>query len=237
MTVGERAAEQDTAAGGRELRVVELDTGRLVLASVYLRLPPKSRRVYAYMRWSEGRKTHERYICQVSAGTRAENLATAWQTIHINAKPVKKRTVSWAHSPATRVIMSSNRPRDTKPEIALRSAVHSRGLRYKVAAKPVPGLRRSADLVFAGPRVAVYLDGCFWHGCPDHYRASTRNNEFWTKKVEATRERDRQTTDLLAAAGWTVVRVWEHEDPAEAADRVEAAVFGRSHVVEGSSSA
>ena len=67
MTVAERATEQDSAAGGREIRIVELDNGRLVLASVYLRLPPKSRRVYAYMRWSEGRKTHERYICQVSA--------------------------------------------------------------------------------------------------------------------------------------------------------------------------
>lgn len=227
MSAAERGVEQDKAAGGRENRVVELKSGRLVLASVCLRAPPKSRRLYAYMRWSEGRKTRERYICEVAAATRAENLALAWQAASAKASPDVKRKESWASSPSIRVVMSANRPRDTKPEVALRSAVHARGLRYRVSARPIPGVRRTADLVFPGPRVAVFLDGCFWHGCPEHYRPSSRNSEYWTSKIAATRKRDQETDELLAEAGWAVIRVWEHEPAEDAADRVERAVLGR----------
>ncbi|MDT5115728.1 MAG: mismatch endonuclease, patch repair protein [Mycobacterium sp.] len=123
--------------------------------------------------------------------------------------------------------MQSNRSRDTKPELALRSAVHARGLRYRVAAKPLTGLRRTADLVFPRAKVAVFLDGCFWHGCPEHHTVATANATFWADKVEGNRARDRDTDSRLADAGWVSVRVWEHEDPAEAARRVEDVVRTR----------
>src|SRR4051812_35681454 len=109
--------------------------------------------------------------------------------------------------------MRGNRSRDTKPELLLRSVLHKRGMRYRVAARPIPELRRTADLLFAGPRVAVFVDGCFWHGCPEHYRRPASNVEYWDAKVLRNVARDREVDKLLAEAGWTVVRVWEHEDP------------------------
>jgi DNA mismatch endonuclease, patch repair protein len=123
--------------------------------------------------------------------------------------------------------MQSNRSRDTKPELALRSAVHALGLRYRVAAKPLTGVRRTADLVFPTAKVAVFLDGCFWHGCPQHHTVAAANATFWADKVEGNRARDRDTDARLKAAGWVSVRVWEHEDPVEAAERVQAVVQER----------
>lgn len=120
--------------------------------------------------------------------------------------------------------MQSNKSRDTKPELALRSAVHALGLRYRVSAKPLADLRRTADLVFPRAKVAVFLDGCFWHGCPEHHTVASANATFWAEKVDGNRSRDRDTDQRLAEAGWDVVRVWEHEDPAEAARRIEVAV-------------
>ena len=122
--------------------------------------------------------------------------------------------------------MQSNKSRDTKPELALRSAVHALGLRYRVSAKPLPGLRRTADLVFSRAKVAVFLDGCFWHGCPQHHTVASANAKFWADKVEGNRTRDRNTDQRLAEAGWTSVRVWEHEDPGEAARHIERVVRG-----------
>jgi DNA mismatch endonuclease (patch repair protein) len=123
--------------------------------------------------------------------------------------------------------MQSNKSRDTKPELALRSAVHALGLRYRVGAKPLAGLRRTADLVFPTARVAVFLDGCFWHGCPEHHTVAAANAKFWADKVSGNRTRDRDTDARLEAAGWVSVRVWEHEDPADAALRVESVVRAR----------
>jgi DNA mismatch endonuclease (patch repair protein) len=120
--------------------------------------------------------------------------------------------------------MRSNKSRDTKPELALRRAVHSLGLRYRVAARPVAGLRRTADLVFPRIRVAVFLDGCFWHGCPEHHSLAKTNSDYWAEKLRRNRERDAETDRLLKEAGWSVIRVWEHEDPAEAALRVAEVV-------------
>jgi DNA mismatch endonuclease (patch repair protein) len=114
--------------------------------------------------------------------------------------------------------------RDTRPELELRRGLHARGLRYRVDARPEAALRGRADILFPGPRVAVYVDGCFWHSCPDHGVLPKGNREWWRAKLEATVERDRASEDALAARGWTVVRVWEHEDPVAAADRIEAAV-------------
>jgi DNA mismatch endonuclease (patch repair protein) len=123
--------------------------------------------------------------------------------------------------------MQSNKSRDTKPELALRSAVHALGLRYRVAAKPLAGLRRSADLVFPRAKVAVFLDGCFWHGCPQHHTVASANAKFWADKVAGNRARDHDTDERLAEAGWVSVRIWEHEDPVAAADRVREIVQAR----------
>ena len=116
--------------------------------------------------------------------------------------------------------MRGNRNRDTRPEMAVRSAVHALGLRYRVAGRPIAGVRRTADLVFRRRRVAVFVDGCFWHGCPDHFRVPGTHVEYWTAKIERNRERDIETDALLAEAGWMAVRVWEHEDPRQGAERV-----------------
>lgn len=134
---------------------------------------------------------------------------------------------SWASTPAVRAVMRGNRARDTRPELALRSAVHALGLRYRVSICPLPSIRRTADLVFTKVKVAVFLDGCYWHGCADHYRPSQKNSEFWTKKIESNRVRDRETERLLQEAGWEVVRVWEHENPQNAAIRVSEVVRRR----------
>ena len=120
--------------------------------------------------------------------------------------------------------MQANRPRDTKPELAVRRAVHALGLRYRVNARPVQGFRRTADLLFTRVKVAVFVDGCFWHGCPDHHSVARTNADYWAQKVAKNRVRDRDTDRALREAGWTVVRIWEHESPDDAAQQVAAAV-------------
>lgn len=123
--------------------------------------------------------------------------------------------------------MQSNKGKDTKPEVALRSAVHALGLRYRVGTRPLKQVRRTADLVFTKAKVAVFLDGCFWHGCPVHHTVAATNAKFWADKVDGNRARDRDTDRRLADAGWLSVRIWEHEEPAEAAQRVRDAVLTR----------
>ncbi|WP_084229625.1 very short patch repair endonuclease [Mycobacterium sherrisii] len=134
---------------------------------------------------------------------------------------------SWASSAGVRASMQANKGRDTKPEVALRSAVHALGLRYRVSTRPLKGLRRTADMVFPRARVAVFLDGCFWHGCPDHHTVAVTNRKFWADKVVQNRARDRDTDQRLEEAGWLSVRVWEHEDPCEAALRIWNVVSAR----------
>jgi DNA mismatch endonuclease, patch repair protein len=118
--------------------------------------------------------------------------------------------------------------RNTRPELMLRRELHSRGLRYRVNSQPIPGLRTRADLVFAGPRVAVYVDGCFWHSCPDHGVLPKANRAFWREKLATNVERDRRTDTLLTAAGWASVRVWEHEDVVSAADHIAEILLART---------
>ena len=116
--------------------------------------------------------------------------------------------------------MSTARRRDTAPELALRRALHARGLRYRVT-YPVPGNRlRTIDIAFTRAKVAVFVDGCFWHGCPDHGTQPRANAGWWATKLAANAARDRDTDRLLTEAGWTVLRVWEHEAPEVAATRV-----------------
>lgn len=120
--------------------------------------------------------------------------------------------------------MRSQARRDTKPELALRRELWRRGLRYRVDRPPIPGMRRRADLVFTRQRVAVFVDGCFWHRCPEHSTIPKANRAWWTEKLDRNVARDRDTDRRLRDTGWVVVRVWEHEPTAEAADRVERAV-------------
>jgi DNA mismatch endonuclease (patch repair protein) len=126
--------------------------------------------------------------------------------------------------------MSKLGRRDTLPERAIRSELHRRGFRFRVDRAPVPGLRSRADIVFGPARVAVYVDGCFWHSCPEHGTRPKANAEWWQRKLDRNRERDGETNRVLREHGWKVVRIWEHEDPVAAADRVEAAVKGAPRI-------
>ena len=117
---------------------------------------------------------------------------------------------SWATSAGTRASMQSNRGRDTGPELAVRRRLHALGLRYRVSVKPEKDLRRTADIVFTRPRVAVFIDGCFWHGCPKHATKPKNNQEFWRRKLSANKTRDSLVTRTLRRSGWRVWRVWEH---------------------------
>ena len=134
---------------------------------------------------------------------------------------------SWASSAPNRKTMLANRHRDTGPELRVRRAVHAMGLRYRVAFRPLKTVRRSADLVFTRAHVAVFVDGCFWHGCPDHFSLPATNTEYWTAKITGNSARDRETDRLLGEAGWTVVRVWEHELALEAATQIAGSVRER----------
>ncbi|MFB4308359.1 very short patch repair endonuclease [Actinomadura sp. GTD37] len=132
-----------------------------------------------------------------------------------------------ASSAGVRKSMQGNKSRGTKPELALRRAVHALGLRYRVSMRPLPKVRRTADLVFTKAKVAVFMDGCFWHGCPEHHTKSATNAAYWAEKVERNRERDAETDGLLRDAGWSVIRIWEHEDTNEAASKIARAVHQR----------
>ncbi|BAH52327.1 very short patch repair endonuclease [Rhodococcus opacus] len=126
--------------------------------------------------------------------------------------------------PATSARMRAQRRRDTAPELALRRELHRRGVRYFVDRAPMKGVRRRADLVFPRRKVAVYVDGCFWHSCPQHATFPKNNAQWWAEKLAGNVTRDRNTDSTLTDAGWTVVRIWEHENPVVAADRVQAAL-------------
>ena len=123
--------------------------------------------------------------------------------------------------------MSRQTSRDTKPEVLLRSILHGNGFRFRLHQRPVKDLPRQADIVFRRARVAVFVDGCFWHGCPQHASWPKNNAEWWRRKIEANRLRDADTDRRLRDAGWHVVRVWEHETAAEAAERVAEVVRRR----------
>jgi DNA mismatch endonuclease (patch repair protein) len=127
---------------------------------------------------------------------------------------------SWASSPATRKSMQGNRRRDTSPEWQVRRLLHRRGLRYRVDQPLLFDKRRRADLTFSRARVVVFIDGCFWHGCPEHFVAPKSHPEYWEPKIAANRARDAETTQRLSDEGWTVLRFWEHEDPAAVADAI-----------------
>lgn len=121
--------------------------------------------------------------------------------------------------------MSLARRRDTKAEVLLRRELHAQGLRYRVALPIASNRRRSIDIAFTRARLAVFVDGCFWHACPEHGTAPVANSEWWKTKLGANVARDRDTTRLLENSGWTVLRIWEHVEPGTAADIVVQALL------------
>lgn len=136
------------------------------------------------------------------------------------------RAAPGASSDASRRVMVANRRTDSRAEVELRRTLHRAGRRFRVDF-PIRVVGRRPirpDIVFTRARVAVFVDGCFWHGCPDHGTRPRSNAGYWTAKLEINRRRDLEQTAALEADGWTVVRVWEHEDPASAARRVLAAI-------------
>jgi len=123
--------------------------------------------------------------------------------------------------------MQATGQRDTPAEVELRSRLHRRGLRFRVD-HPVPGATRGRpDIVFPTEKVAVFVDGCFWHSCPEHATVPRSNHEWWVAKLEANSERDRRHTRELEGSGWTVLRYWEHDEVSQAATQVEATVRAR----------
>lgn len=123
--------------------------------------------------------------------------------------------------------MRSNRGRDTRPEVALRSLLWAKGLRYRVASRPIADIRFRADIVFRSSRVAVDVRGCFWHGCTQHYQAPKCNGAFWQAKFNENKARDHRNENALADRGWLLLVVWEHEDFNAAAERIAQEVARR----------
>ncbi|MFC8200618.1 very short patch repair endonuclease [Streptomyces sp. NPDC057298] len=123
--------------------------------------------------------------------------------------------------------MSRQGSRDTAPEVAVRRLLHAAGMRYRVNV-PVPGIpRRTIDVVFPRAKIAIFMDGCFWHGCPVHATRPKANAEWWRAKLDKNMARDLETTEHLAAGGWTVLRFWEHESAEDVVRRIAAAVESR----------
>jgi len=117
-----------------------------------------------------------------------------------------------SRSIAVRNVMRANRGVDTGPETRLRSLIHRAGLRYAIDVRPELDINRRADLVFRSAKVAIFVNGCFWHGCPKHYVLPKTNKQSWSEKVKRNRQRDEETKKLLRQRGWKVLNLWEHED-------------------------
>lgn len=120
--------------------------------------------------------------------------------------------------------MSRQARRDTAPEVAVRRLLHASGHRYRLNER-VPGMpRRTIDIAFTRAKVAVFLDGCFWHGCPEHATQPKANADWWRQKLDRNMARDLETSEHLAESGWIVLRFWEHEAPVRVAEQVAATV-------------
>jgi DNA mismatch endonuclease (patch repair protein) len=120
--------------------------------------------------------------------------------------------------------MRAVRTHGTAPELDLRRELHRRGLRYRVNHRAIESSRGRADIAFTRAKVAIFVDGCFWHGCPQHATTPASNTDWWVAKIRENQERDQRATGALAAEGWRVVRVWEHDDPVVTANMIERLV-------------
>ena len=123
--------------------------------------------------------------------------------------------------------MQAVKSKNTAPEMAIRSALFHLGLRYRVDSRPLNKVNCRADVLFTKAKVAVFIDGCFWHGCPIHGTSAKENADFWKSKILRNKERDLENTEKLENAGWAVIRVWEHENPEVAAKRISLLVQKR----------
>jgi DNA mismatch endonuclease (patch repair protein) len=133
-------------------------------------------------------------------------------------------------SRAASAVMKANRSSDTLPELRLRSLLHRQGHRFRACLRiETAGVRVRPDIVFSRQRVAVFVDGCFWHSCAVHGNVPRSNSAYWISKLSRVVERDRRNDAALEIAGWKVVRVWEHVSPADAAALVQAAVVESTH--------
>lgn len=136
-------------------------------------------------------------------------------------KVLLKRRTPLPSSLAAKHRMEAGKPKDTRPEMELRAALITLGSKgFEVNHKALTDLRRNADIAFLSERIAIFIDGCFWHGCPKHGTWPKANAEFWRAKIERNKERDIDTNKKLRAAGWKVVRVWEHENMVKVAKRI-----------------
>lgn len=129
-----------------------------------------------------------------------------------------------ASTPRVRHLMQAVRQKGTKPEKYIHQELVRRGLQPRTATRPIADMRLTGDFVFPVKRLCVFIDGCFWHGCPDHFKLPITNSAWWAEKVSETVQRDRRQTAKLNDAGWSVVRVWEHENPSKAVDRIVTAI-------------
>ena len=123
--------------------------------------------------------------------------------------------------------MLGNKSRDTKPELIVRRYLHAAGLRYRVHARPLRDWNRRADIVFSRAKTAIFINGCFWHGCPEHYKEPRTNNYYWSQKIGRNVERDVETFKRLKAEGWLVVVLWEHENLEAKSEKIVSRVIKR----------
>lgn len=138
-----------------------------------------------------------------------------------------ERGLSWASSPAVRNSMLGNKSKDTKPELVIRRHLHAAGLRYRVHARPIKNWNRRADIVFPKAKIAVFVNGCFWHGCLEHYTAPKTNSEYWAPKIRRNVERDTETFLRLKSEGWLVIPIWEHENLDKKSEKVAVKIRKR----------
>ena len=121
--------------------------------------------------------------------------------------------------------MRANRGRDTRPEMLVRRALHARGWRYRVTHRPLASdRRRTVDIAFTRQKLAVLIDGCFWHCCPEHFVMPKTNLPYWQEKIADNVRRDAATNTLLEENGWSVLRFWEHQEPATVVEAIEASL-------------
>lgn len=138
-----------------------------------------------------------------------------------------ERGLSWASSPAVRNSMLGNKSRDTKPELIVRRYLHAAGLRYRVHTRPIKDWNRRADIVFPRAKITIFINGCYWHGCPKHYVAPKTNTIYWSQKIGRNVERDVETFKRLKAEGWLVIVLWEHENLEAKSEKIVSRVIRR----------
>jgi DNA mismatch endonuclease (patch repair protein) len=140
---------------------------------------------------------------------------------------MKKPLTEYPHpsTAAATAVMRANKKRDTGPELAVRRLLHARGYRYRVNFRiKTNAVTVRPDIVFPKRMLAVFIDGCFWHSCPEHGNRPNVNQDYWSAKLDRNRERDQLVTKALEESGWQVLRIWEHVAPSIAYDSIARAL-------------